>query len=292
MTVPFRVPITTNCWSSCSGNSFTASSAAIFSSGLELHEVHDRLALAARADVGDLVDLEPVGPAAVREDHDVGVRRGDEEVADVVLLARAHADPPLAAAPLRAVGRDRRPLDVAGVGDRDRHVFVGNQVLDAELAALVDDLGAALVAELLAHRLQLADHQPHQQLLAREDRAEPLDGLHQLEQLVEDLLPLEAGQPLQLHVEDRLRLELRQLELRLQPFARFGRALRSANQLDHLVEVIERDLEAFEDMGPGLGLAQLELGPAPHHFAAELDELLDDLEQVAGPSGARRRSPA
>ena len=40
--------------------------------------------------------------------------------------------------------------------------------------------------------------------------------LHQLEQLVEDLLALEAGQPLQLHVEDRLRLELRQLELRHQ----------------------------------------------------------------------------
>ena len=57
-----------------------------------------------------------------------------------------------------------------------------------------------------------------------------------------------------------------------QAVARFGRALRSANQLDHLVEVIERDLEAFEDVGPRLGLPQLELGPAPHHFAAELDE--------------------
>ena len=33
LTVPFRVPITMNCWSSCSGNSFTARSAAIFSSG-------------------------------------------------------------------------------------------------------------------------------------------------------------------------------------------------------------------------------------------------------------------
>ena len=110
---------------------------------LELHEVDDRLTLPARTDVGNLVDLQPVGPAAVGEDHDVGVRRRDEEMADVVLFARPHADAALAAAALRPIRRDRRALDVAGVGDRDRHVFVGDQVLDAELAALVDDLGPA-----------------------------------------------------------------------------------------------------------------------------------------------------
>ena len=131
-----------------------------------------------------------------------------------------------------------------------------------------------------------------QQLLARQDRAQPLDRLHQLEQLVEDLLALEPGEALELHVEDRLRLELRQLELRLQAVARLGRALRSANQLDHLVEVIERDLEAFEDMGPRLGLAQLELGPAADHLAAELDEVLDDVEQRHHLAAGRRRSPA
>ena len=116
-------------------------------------------------------------------------------------------------------------------------------------------------------------------LVAREDGAQALDRLQQLDQLVDDLLALEPGQPLQLHVEDRLRLDLRQLELRHQAFARFGRALRRANQPDHLVEVIERDLEALEDVGPRLGLAQLELGAAPHDLAPELDELLDDVEQ-------------
>ena len=59
--------------------------------------------------------------------------------------------------------------------------------------------------------------------LAGENGAQPLDGLQQLGQLVEDLLPLEAGQPLQLHVEDRLRLDLRQAELRHQALARLGR---------------------------------------------------------------------
>jgi len=153
-------------------------------------------------------------------------------------------------------------------------------ILDAQLAALVDDLGAALVAELLAHGLQFGHDELHHQRVVRENSAQPLDRLHQLEQLVEYLLPLEAGQALELHVEDRLRLQLRQPELHHQPLARFGRALRSPNQLDYFVEMIERDLEAFEDVGPRLRLAQLELRAAADDLPPELDEVLDDLEDV------------
>jgi hypothetical protein len=120
--------------------------------------------------------------------------------------------------------------------------------------------------------------------------AEPFDGLQELGELVDDLLPLQAGQALQLHVEDGLRLDLRQLELHHQAFTRFRRALRSANQLDHFVQVIERDLEAFEDVGARFGLAQLEFGPASHDLAPELDEVLEDLDerQYAGPAGHNR----
>ncbi len=45
--------------------------------------------------------------------------------------------------------------------------------------------------------------------------------------------------------------------------------------------LIERDPQAFEDVGARLGLAQLELGAAAHHLAAEVDEVLDQLEQVS-----------
>ena len=105
LTTPWRDPMTTNLSSS---NSLTASIAAIFSPSSIDTQVGDRLALAAGADVRDLVDLQPVGAAAVREDHDVGVRRGDEQVADEVLVARPHADAALAAAPLVAI-RSRSP---------------------------------------------------------------------------------------------------------------------------------------------------------------------------------------
>ena len=134
---------------------------------------------------------------------------------------------------------------------------------------------------------ELVDDDLHEQALAGQNRAQPLDRLQQFRELVEDLLALEAGQPLQLHVEDRLRLNLREAEARHQAVARFGHGLRSANQLDHLVEVIERDPQAFEDVIPRLGLAQLEFGPPADDLAPELDEALDELEQ-----GQHLRPPA
>ena len=84
----------------------------------------------------------------------------------------------------------------------------------------------------------------------------------------------------------------RQAELRHQAVARLGRTLRRADQRDHRIDVIERDLQAFEDVAPGLGLAQLELGAPPHDLAPELDEVVDELDERAGPSAGRRRWPA
>ena len=135
------------------------------------------------------------------------------------------------------------------------------------------------VAVLLLNLPQLVDDDLHHELVARQDGEQALDQLQQLRELVENLLPLEAGQALQLHVEDRLRLDLRQAELRHQALARLAGILRGANQRDDRVEVIERDLQPFEDVPARFGLAQLELGPAAHDLAPELDEVVDQLDE-------------
>ena len=44
--------------------------------------------------------------------------------------------------------------------------------------------------------------------------------------------------------------------------------------------MIERDLEAVEDVPPRFCLAQLELGPPAHHLAAELDKGVDELDEL------------
>ena len=65
---------------------------------------------------------------------------------DVVVVLHVHPGHADAAAALLAVGGERQRLDVAGVGDRDHHLLVGDQVLDVDLALGVGDLGAPLVA--------------------------------------------------------------------------------------------------------------------------------------------------
>ena len=52
---------------------------------------------------------------------------------------------------------------------------------------------------------------------------------------------------------------------------------RGADQLDHRVEVVERNQQPLEDVGAGLGTAQLVLGPAGHHLALVDDVVVDKL---------------
>ena len=67
----------------------------------------------------------------------------------------------------------------------------------------------------------------------------------------------ERGQPLESKVEDRLRLDLRELELLLEPGARSVDVGRSADQRDHRVEIVECLEILLEDMRAGLGAAEL-----------------------------------
>src|SRR5438445_263498 len=91
-----------------------------------------------------------------------------------------------------------------GLLNPDSAVFLTDQVFHADLARLgLDDLGPAVVAVLVPNRLQLVDDDLHQQALARQNGPQPLDRLEELGELVENLLPLEAREALQLHVEDR-----------------------------------------------------------------------------------------
>ena len=88
------------------------------------------------------------------------------------------------------------------------------------------------------------------------------------------------------HVEDRLRLQLGELELLDQAVAGGVGVGRGADQLDHRVEVVERDQQALEDVGAGLGAAQLVLGAAGDDLALVVDVGLDQLLQRQRPRHA------
>ena len=181
----------------------------------------------------------------------------------------------------RYVG-DRQPLDVAGARDRDHHVLFRDQVLELELALGRDDLGAAIVVpavDRLDLEQLLADHRVDA-LLVAEDRAELGDPFLQIGVLLLDALALEPGQRAEAEVEDRLRLDLRELEARHQLRARVVRVGRAADDRDHLVEVVERDQVAAQDVRAGFGLAQVVLQPARDDLPLVLEIVVEQVAQA------------
>ena len=248
--------------------------------GLDLDAGHvdDRQPLRLARRVRDGVHLRREDPAAVGEEQRPVVGVGHEQVLDGVLLARDVADDALAAAVLAAVRADRLALDVAAAADRDDDVLVGDEVLVGELArGVLGDAGPAIAGVLAlrcSRQLVLDDRQDP--LLVGEDVLELGDQLDDLEVLVLDLLALERGEAGKPHVQDRLGLALGQVELRHEVRPRDLGVGRGADRLDDRVEVVERLLEALEDVGPVARLAEVELGPPPDDLAAVLDVVLED----------------
>ena len=138
------------------------------------------------------------------------------------------------------------------------------------------DLGAALVAVRLLDLEELLLDEAVDALLVAEDRAQLGDALDQVGVLLADLVGLERGEAGQAEVEDRLRLDLRQLEVRHQLGARRLRIARRADDADDLVDVRQRDEQSLEDVRARLGLAQLVLRAPDDDLALVPDVRVDD----------------
>ncbi len=199
---------------------------------------------------------------------------------DEILLDRSGADFASPAAPLGAVKRQRSAFDVAAVRNRNQHVFFDDQVFDRELAFAFDNLGAARVGEFLFDVFDLVGDQLQQLALIGQDLTKARDVGLDLLVLVLDLAALQRSQAAQRQVEDRLGLDLAQLEAVHQLVAGGLGVLRGANQLDYRVEILERDQQAFQNVQARLGLAQLELGAAGQHAPAMVEEGVQHLAQV------------
>ena len=175
-------------------------------------QVDDVLARGVAAGLGQLVHLEPVDLADAGEEQQEVVGAGDEEVLDLVLFFEVHAGDADAAALLLAVGGDRQALDVAGLGDGDHHLLLGDEVFDVDVALVGHDLGAAVVVVEALDLAQLALDDAVDGVFVAEQLAQLLDAREQAGVLFLDLVALEAGELLEPQVEDGLGLRPRELE--------------------------------------------------------------------------------
>ena len=145
-------------------------------------------------------------------------------------------------------------VDLALVGEEE-DVLVGDEVLDVELlGALVADLGAARIGELLLdlEHLFLDDAQD---LVGVGKKVLVVgDGAAQAVQLLLNLVALEAGEALQAHLEDGCSLLGGEAETGDHALGSLNVSARGANDVDDLVDVVERHEQALEDVRAGLGL--------------------------------------
>ena len=225
--------------------------------------------------------LEPVDLAEVREEHDVVVRGRHEEVLDEVVVLERHALDALAATLLRAIGRHGEALDVAGVRDGDDHVLLGDEVLDVEvLGDDGGDGGTPLVAEAGRDVAQLVRDDGEDLLGMGEQVLEVLDVAVELGDLVDELLALEAGQALEAHLEDGRALDVVQAKAVVHALLGLGVVTRRADDVDDLVDVVDGDEKALEDVDPLLGLVEVVLGPARDDVDLVVDVVVQDLAEA------------
>ena len=179
---------------------------------------------------------------------------------------------------------------------RDGDLLVGDQVFKLQLGALVENLRAPRVAVLVANLFEFLHDDGAQLGVAGQNRFVLGNALAHLLQLVEQLVDGELRQAIELQFEDGVDLaerealffvrqalavelddDLAALAPRVQVLARLGPRARCANDLDDRVEVVERNLEAFEDVLALAGLAQQKDRAPLHHIDAMIDEGLDRL---------------
>ena len=203
----------------------------------------------------------------VREEQDVVVRARGEQVLDEVLVVGLGPDDALAAPLLGAVVGDARSLDESKVRHRDDAALVRDHVLHAEFAGGRDDLGPARRGVLGLYLEELALDEREKLGLRFQDAAQLLYQLHEPQVLLLDLAALKAGQLVQAQLEDGVRLLRRERVFRHQPDLRLVAIGRAADDLHEVVQVIERDDIALEDVGAFLSLLQLELRAAGDDLA-------------------------
>src|SRR5215217_2417048 len=186
---------------------------------------------------------------------------------DVVALFEFHpcdADP---AAALLAERVDGDALQIAAVGDGDHHLLLGYEVLYLEIDALLGrDRRPAIVRVGRPDLAELFLDDPVDLGLVGQDALQILDLLAQVTVLLLELPALHSGEPLQPEVEDGLRLALGEPEPHHQVLARRLHAARAADGSDDLVEVLQRDEQAFEDVRPRPGSPELVARPARHYL--------------------------
>src|SRR5262249_13861050 len=150
------------------------------------------------------MNLELVDAARRGEEQYRRMGRSNENLIEEIFVAHRHAGAAAAAAPLRAIGRERHALDIAAMADGHDHILALDQRFDIGLEFELLDLGPPRRRELLFDGAQLLANDIEHARTRAEDFEIALDLRDESVEFLGDLVALERGEPLQPQIEDRL----------------------------------------------------------------------------------------
>ena len=228
--------------------------------------------------VGRLVDAQGVHSPLVGEEQQLLVGIDDGYLHYCIVVPVVCPTYSLAAPSLVAVGADGHALDVAALAQRDDHIFLHDELFNGLLLQFLGNYHGATRIGVLA--LDLAgfplDLGPYL-LRVLQQVLQPGDGRQQVVVFLVEALTFQRSQPAQLHIEDGLGLDLRQVELLHQVVAGSLNVLAVADGLDYRVYGVESLEQTLHDVGPVPRPPQLILGPPPDDVFAVGDEMVDQV---------------
>ena len=271
---------------------------------LDGKKIHHRLAKRLRRRLRKLVAFQLIDHASRGEEQNRRMRIGDKQPGDEILVPCLHAGAALATTTLRPVDRQRHPLDVAAVADRNDHILLLDQVFVVLIDQMIGNFGTAVIRQPLTRRSQLLENDIVY-TRCRPKNVQIIGNLvGKLTRFIGEFLALHAGQPLQPQIENGPRLCFGQPVMAIQNlmpgivdqpderldlggwpclFAKLvagslgiGRAL---DQLDDLVNRCQRHHQASQHMSAIARLAKEMDRPPCHHFPAEVAECGDHILQ-------------
>ena len=252
--------------------------------------------------LGNLEGAQSLHAPRVGEEQHGGVRMHGHDLLDEVLLPGGHGGHALAAAVLGGVGVAGQALDIARMRQRHDAGVLLDQILVNDLVCDLLDARPALIAVLVADGGDFLLDDVADLLPVAENHAVLADCLVQRRQSVLYLLALQTGQASQRQRDDRLRLLLGQSGVLIggegsqvqgrvagqvgtvEPLHQVHLGCRGIRRRpddgDDLIQVIQRQLIALEDMRlPECG-GKVELNAPPYDAFLMHDIVIQDLRQI------------
>ena len=242
-----------------------------------LNEVDDCPAAGGTGGFGYLVALYGIHLAQRREEQDVVVRGADEHAFDKVLVFGLVGGDAHAAAVLSLVFGERQALDVARMGERNYHLFDGDEVGIFDIAVVDGDFrlsfGGVLALDFEKVCLYNFEHAP----FVGEDVLVVGNGGFKGGELFVELIDFEVGQPVQPELRHGGRLALVEDEVCHEFFDAVGLVLCGLAHFDDFVYRSFGNNETAQDVGALFGLGEVEPRPAGDYFLLVLEVVIDEL---------------